>query len=80
MSNEELIKRFMDLNFVPGCDAEEAQLVAWESFKERGTENSLKTADDLYKEFARRYLHQVKLVCLLRQYEEFKAKQLIALN
>lgn len=79
---ERIIQEFLDETYSSDHGVNQAVLYGYEAFKERKTfvSPNFLIGETLYKEYAANYRNKVPVLCMLRNYEEFKAKQLIALN
>lgn len=79
---EDIIANFLADTYAGNVEQERSALLGYEAYKE---ERSIMDAnfiigDAFYRKYAARYLNPMPVFCMLRNYEEYRAKQLIALN
>ena len=79
---ENLIKQFLEQTYSGDLSVGQSVLYGYEAFKKRKEffKYEFTLDDTLYKEYAANFRNKIPVLCMLRNYEEFKAKQLIALN
>lgn len=82
MTREEIINLFIDETFAGDSEAERSALLGYEAFKERkaALNPNYLIGDGLYREYAENFYAKMKVVCMLRQYEEYRLNLTAILN